>query len=54
MRPDSRERIFSDLARPDGYYEADFIDEELMSICFNSLDGEEKDLSILLNQVVRN
>lgn len=55
LRPDSRERIFMDKAKIDGYYEADFLsNDELLSICFHSLDYEEKDLSIMLNQVLRN
>lgn len=50
LRPDSRERIFMDKAKIDGYYEADFLsNDELLSICFHSLDYEEKDLSIMLN-----
>ena len=54
MFPDARERIYASRARPDGYYEADFIGNELLSICFHSVDSDEKDLSIMLNQVVRN
>ena len=53
LLPDTRERIYSERARPDGYYEADFVADELLSICFSSNDSEEKDLSIMLNQVVR-
>ena len=52
--PDSRERIYAERAKPDGYYEADFVQDELLAFCFSSLDKEEKDLSIMLNQVVRN
>ena len=39
LRPDSRERIFEDRGKIDGYYEADFeSNEDIFSICFRSLD----------------
>ena len=54
LYPDQRERIYAERAKPDGYYEADFKSDELLAFCFSSLDKEEKDLKIMLNQVVRN
>ena len=55
LSPYAKERIFEDKGKTDGYYEADFHDrDEVLQICFKSLDYEEKDLSIMLNQVVQN
>ena len=50
----SRERIFSQQVRADGYYEADLINDNSLYICFKSQDYEQKELSIMTNQVFTN
>ena len=50
----SRERIFSNTVRADGYYEADFVDDNPLYICFKNHDQEQKELSIMTNQVFTN
>ena len=55
MNHEMRERIFGGMIQTaDGYYEQDFIDGFSFFICFKSLDSEEKDLSFMINQVVKN